>query len=59
MIASLVTVWIANSAGKTYKKQITLKDVFCDGRFRRKWNEDDDAILAEIERGAVAWQIRK
>lgn len=51
MIASLVTVWIANSAGKTYKKQITLKDVFCDGRFRRKWNEDDDAILAEIERG--------
>lgn len=51
MLASLVTVWIANSAGKSYKKQITVRDIFGDGRFSKKWNKDDDEILAEIERG--------
>lgn len=50
MLASLVTVWIANSAGKSYKKRITVKDVFADGRFQKKWTAADDAIVAEMER---------
>lgn len=50
MLASLVTVWIANSAGKTYKKKIEVKDIFADGRFRKKWTAADDAIKAELER---------
>lgn len=50
-LASLVTVWIANSAGKTFKKKLTVKDIFADGRFRKKWSSADDAILAELEKG--------
>ncbi|MDO4920926.1 MAG: hypothetical protein Q4E64_03745 [Phascolarctobacterium sp.] len=50
ILASLVTVWIANSAGKTYKNKIGVKDIFTDGRFRKKWTAEDDAIKAELNR---------
>lgn len=51
MLASLVTVWIANYAGKSSKKKITLKDVFNDGRFKKRISaEEERAIIDEIWR---------
>ena len=50
MLASLVTVWIANFAGKVSKKRIGVKDIFADGRFKKsvKLSEDDNEIIAEL-----------
>lgn len=51
MLASLVTTWIANYAGKSSKKKITLKDIFNDGRFRTRISrEEEQAIIDEIWR---------
>lgn len=48
MIASLITVWIANWAGKSSKKRIDIKDVFKDGRFRKPLTKEDYAIIEEL-----------
>ena len=50
MLASLVTVWIANFAGKVSKKRLSVEDVFEDGRFKKsvKLSEDDKEIIAEL-----------
>lgn len=50
MLASLVTVWIANYAGKMSKKRISVKDIFADGRFKKstKLTEEDNEIIAEL-----------
>lgn len=53
MIASLVTTWIANYAGKSSKKRITIKDIFNDGRFDKdkSWTEEDQAMFDELYGG--------
>ena len=53
MIASLVTTWIANYAGKSSKKRITIKDIFSDGRFDKdkSWTEDDQAMFDRLYGG--------
>ena len=50
MLASLVTVWIANFAGKVSKKRLSVKDIFADGRFKKsvKLSDDDNEIIAEL-----------
>lgn len=49
MLASLVTTWIANSAGKSYKKKVTVADVLPDGRFKNlKLDAADRAIIDEL-----------
>ena len=50
MLASLVTVWIANFAGKVSKKRLSVKDIFSDGRFKKsvKLSDDDNEIIAEL-----------
>lgn len=51
LLASLVTTWIANYAGKSSKKKITLKDIFNDGRFRKRISAEEEAeIIKEIWR---------
>jgi hypothetical protein len=52
MLASLVTVWIANYAGKTSKKRITVKDIFNDGRFKKstELTDEDREIIEELYR---------
>ena len=50
MLAALVTVYIANYAGKSSKKTLKLKDIFSDGRFGRITN-DDRAFLDELYGG--------
>lgn len=50
-LASLVTVWIANTAGKVLKKPLTVKDVFSDGRFKKEFTADDWKIFDEIKGG--------
>lgn len=53
MIASLVTTWIANYAGKSSKKRLTIKDIFNDGRFDKgkSWTEEDQAMFDELYGG--------
>lgn len=53
MIAALITVYIANYAGKSSKKQLRLKDIFSDGRFGggKRLTDDDKAIIAELYGG--------
>jgi hypothetical protein len=47
-IAGLVTVWIANTAGKSLKKNISIEQVFKDGRFKKALTDDDKAMIAEL-----------
>lgn len=47
MIAQFVTLWIANTAGKTIKKTLSLKDIFKDGRFNA---ESFEEFLEEFDR---------
>lgn len=47
-LASLVTVWIANTAGKTLKRRITVKDVIGSKRQKIVLNDDDMAIIEEL-----------
>ena len=49
-LAALVTLPIANYAGKVSKENLTLKDIFNDGRFDRRveFTADDEAIIEEI-----------
>lgn len=53
MIASLVTTWIANYAGKSSKKRVTIKDIFNDGRFDKvkSWTEEDQAMFDRLYGG--------
>lgn len=53
MLASLVTTWIANYAGKSSRKCVTVKDIFNDGRFDRgrSWTDEDQAIFDELYGG--------
>lgn len=53
MIASLVTTWIANYAGKSSKKRVTVKDIFNDGRFDKvkSWTEEDQAMFDRLYGG--------
>ena len=51
MVASLVTVWIANTAGKVLKKPLGIKDIFKDGRFTKPWTAEDMEILEELNKG--------
>lgn len=46
-----MTTWIANSAGKSYKKEVKIADIFKDGRFKKSLSEKDFALLEEIKRG--------
>ena len=48
MIAALVTVWIANTAGKSLKKNIGIESIFKDGRFTRALSDDDRALIDEL-----------
>ena len=48
MLAALVTVYIANYAGKSSKKTLKLKDIFSDGRFDGRITDDDRAFLDEL-----------
>ena len=48
LIAGLVTVWIANTAGKSLKKNISMEQIFKDGRFKKALTDDDRAIIAEL-----------
>ena len=51
-IASLVTIWIANTAGKSLKKELTLKNLFRDGRFGKNYSREEiDDILEELDNG--------
>lgn len=45
MLAQLVTLWIANTAGKTMKRELTLNQIFKDGRFK---TQIDSKELQEI-----------
>lgn len=47
MLAALVTVYIANYAGKSSKKTLKLKDIFSDGRI----TDDDRVFLDELYGG--------
>lgn len=53
MIASLVTTWIANYAGRSSKKRVTIKDIFNDGRFDKvkSWTEEDQAMFDRLYGG--------
>lgn len=51
MLAALVTVYIANYAGKSSKKTLKLKDIFNDGRFDERITDDDRAFLDELYGG--------
>lgn len=51
MLAALVTVYIANYAGKSSKKTLKLKDIFSDGRFDSRITEGDRALLKEMYEG--------
>ncbi len=51
MLAALVTVYIANYAGKSSKKTLKLKDIFNDGRFDGQITDDDRAFLDELYGG--------
>lgn len=48
MLASLVTVWIANMAGKSLKRPLTMQKIFRDGRFSRPLTDEDCEILDDI-----------
>ncbi len=48
MIAGLVTVWIANMAGKALNKTVQINDILKDGRFKRRLTEEDKALFYEI-----------
>ena len=52
MLASLVTTWIANYAGKSSKGKVTVKDIFSDGRFNKttELTDDDREIIEELYR---------
>lgn len=41
LLAQFVTVWIANTAGKSLKKELTLKTIFNDGRFDKDFDPDE------------------
>lgn len=48
MIAQLVTLWIANTAGKVLKKELTMSQIFKDGRFASDISTDEiQEILQE------------
>lgn len=47
-IASLVTVWIANTAGKALKKRVTVKDIIGSKRRKTTLNDNDRAIIKEL-----------
>lgn len=53
MLASLVTTWIANYAGKSSRKRVTVKDIFNDGRFNKvkAWTDEDQAMFDELYGG--------
>ncbi len=51
MLAALVTVYIANYAGKSSKKTLKLKDIFSDGRFDGRITDDDRVFLDELYGG--------
>ena len=48
MLAALVTVWIANTAGKSLSKNLSIENIFKDGRFTKPLSEDDQAIIDEL-----------
>ena len=48
MIAGLVTVWIANMAGKALNKPMELNNIFKDGRFKLRLTDEDKAVFYEI-----------
>lgn len=48
MIAGLVTIWIANMAGKALKKPMQIGSIFKDGRFRQRLTEADKALFEEL-----------
>lgn len=41
MLAQLVTLWIANTAGKVLKKELTMSQLFKDGRFSSDITQDE------------------
>ena len=47
-IGALVSCYIANFAGKTTKRNVTIKDIFKDGRFKPKKQRDDREIIKEL-----------
>lgn len=50
MLAQFVTLWIANTAGKSLQKELTLKKLFKDGRFDKIFDEDETReILQGLE----------
>ena len=46
MLAEFITLPIWNSAGKMAKKNITIRDIFNDGRFDALDKADEDEIAA-------------
>ena len=47
-LASLVTVWIANTAGKTLKKRVKLEDIIGSKRRKIELNDNDRALIQEL-----------
>ena len=47
-IAGLVTVWIANTAGKSLKKPLKVENIFKDGRFKSRLTDADREMIAEL-----------
>jgi hypothetical protein len=47
-LASLVTVWIANTAGKALKKRVKLEDIIGSKRRKIELNDNDRALIQEL-----------
>ena len=47
-LAGLVTVWIANTAGKTLKRRVKLEDIIGSKRRKIELNDNDRAIIEEL-----------
>lgn len=47
-LAGLVTVWIANTAGKTLKRRVKLEDIIGSKRRKIELNDNDRAIIREL-----------
>lgn len=47
-LAGLVTIWVANSARARGQKQITLEDIFTDGRFDKFLTDRDMKLFKEL-----------
>ena len=49
-LAQFVTLWIANTAGKSFKQRLTLDKLFRDGRFTsRATQEEIDEIRRDLD----------